>query len=214
MAAEVLGTLAEKIVPAGCALLVVDMENDFVHPSGKTATRGKRPLDHIHAIVPHIRLLMDGARAAGAHVVHIQHTTLRNGLSDSGPWLEARRRARYSAADVCLEGTWGHEIIDELRPVPGEAVVRKYRYGAFLGTNLDLVLRSLGVRTTICCGASTNVCVEATAREAFGHDYYVVLPHEACGSWDAALHEATLRTAGYRYAEVCSVPDILEVWRG
>jgi ureidoacrylate peracid hydrolase len=214
MAVEVLGTLADKIVPARCALLVVDMENDFVHPSGKTATRGKRPLDHIHAIVPHIRSLIDGARAAGAHVVHVQHTTLRDGLSDSGPWLEARRRARYSADDVCLEGTWGHEIIDELRPAPGEAIVRKYRYGAFVGTSLDLVLRSLGVRTTICCGASTNVCVEATAREAFGHDYYVVLPREACGSWDAALHEATLTTAGYRYAEVCSVADILEVWRG
>jgi ureidoacrylate peracid hydrolase len=111
-----------------------------------------------------------------------------------------------------MEGTWGQQIIDELQPAEGEAVVRKYRYGAFVGTNLALVLRSAGVRTAICCGAATNVCVEATAREAFSHEFYVVLPRQACGSWNADLHAATLTTAEARYASVCDVDEILACW--
>jgi nicotinamidase-related amidase len=204
--------LAEKLEPAHTALVIVDMENDFVHPEGKAATRGGRPLDHIHAIIPSIQELLAAARAASVLIVHIQHTTLADDLSNSGPWFDARMKATYSAIDVCLDGTWGQQIIDELRPLEGEAIVRKYRYGAFVGTNLDLVLRSAGIRTTVCCGAATNVCVEATAREAFSHEYYVVLPRQACGSWSASLHEASLATAAHRYASVCDVEEVVARW--
>jgi ureidoacrylate peracid hydrolase len=145
-------------------------------------------------------------------VVHIQHTTLLNGLSDSGPWLDARMQAIYSAVDVCMDGSWGQEIIQELQPADGEAVVKKFRYGAFAGTDLDLILRSAGIRTVVCCGASTNVCVEATAREAFALEYYVVLPRDACGSWSEALHDASLATAAQRYAAVTQVDDVVGVW--
>jgi ureidoacrylate peracid hydrolase len=100
------------------------------------------------------------------------------------------------------------------RPVPIESdvVVQKYRYSAFAGTNLDLVLRSAGVRTVVCAGVSTNVCVEATAREAFSADYYVVLPEDACGSWSPALHEAALETARHRYAVVCASDELIDLW--
>lgn len=204
--------LADKLDPTHAALLIVDMENDFVHPEGKGAKRGNRPLGHIQAIIPEIQRLLAAARGAGAFVAHIQHTTLRDSLSESGPWLDARMKAPYSAVDVCLEGTWGHQIIDQLQPDGGEAVVRKYRYGGFTGTNLELVLRSAGVRTVVCCGAATNVCVEATAREAFSHEFYVVLPRQACGSWNADLHDATLTTAEARYAAVCDVAEVLHRW--
>jgi nicotinamidase-related amidase len=210
---EPMRALDEKLDPAHAALIIVDMENDFVHAEGKAATRGRRPLDHIHAIIPNIQRLLEAARSAGVLVAHIQHTTLLDDLGSSGSWLDARMKATYSAVDVCLDGTWGQQIIDELQPVAGEAIVQKYRYGAFVGTNLDLVLRSAGVRTVVCCGAATNVCVEATAREAFSHEYYVALPRQACGSWDASLHEASLTTAEHRYASVCDVDEIVGLWR-
>lgn len=205
-------TLEQKLEPTVTAVLIVDMVNDFVHLEGKAAVRGNRPLGHIRRIIPQISELASAARAAGALVVHIQHTTLNSALSNSGPWLDARLSAPYSAVDVCMEGTWGQAIIDELQPEPGDAVVQKYRYGAFVGTNCDLILRSRGIETVVCCGASTNVCVEATAREAFSHDYYVILPHDACGSWDAELHNASLRTAGNRYATVSTVGEVVEAW--
>jgi nicotinamidase-related amidase len=214
MPAEMLRSIKEKVAPEHTALVIVDMVNDFVHPEGKAAVRGNRPLDFIHSIIPGIRRLLDAARDTGAMVVHIQHTTLQNGLSDSGPWLDSRLQATYSAVDVCMDGSWGQEIIAELQPQDGEAVVKKFRYGAFTGTNLDLVLSSAGIRTVVCCGASTNVCVEATAREAFALEYYVVLPRDACGSWSEPLHESSLATAGQRYAAVTHVDDVVDVWSG
>lgn len=207
-----LKTLQEKVRPEHTALLLVDMCNDFVHPDGKTAQRAGRPVEHAAPAIPVMARLLESARSAGVLVVHCQHTTLPDGASASGPWLDARSRATFSVPDIGLAGTWGQEIIAELAPVDGDVVVQKYRYGAFGGTNLDLVLRSSGRRTVVCCGVSTNVCVESTAREAFALDYYVVLPQDACASWDMALHAATLQTAGHRYATVCDAAALEAQW--
>jgi nicotinamidase-related amidase len=209
---EVLTALADKVRPEHTALLFIDMVNDFVAPRGKTATRAGRPIDRARAVIPAMQRLLAGARRVGARIVHVQHTTLPDYSSDSGPWLEARGRATYSVEDICLDGTWGQQIIDELAPLAGEAVVKKHRYSGFAGTNLDLLLRSAGCRTVVCCGVSTNACVEATARDAFSLDHYVVLPRDACASWDDALHQATLSTAQHRYATVVATTDLLEAW--
>jgi nicotinamidase-related amidase len=207
-----LSSLEEKVHPGHTALVLIDMVNDFIDPGGKTATRANRPLDHARSVIPTMQLLLAGARRAGVMVVHVQHTTLHGHASDSGPWLDARSRATYSVEDICLEGTWGQQIIDELAPLTGEPVVQKYRYSGFAGTNLDLILRSSGRRTVVCAGVSTNVCVEATAREAFSLDYYTVLAGDACASWDRSLHDATLASAGHRYAVVCTAAEALAVW--
>lgn len=207
-----MSTLGQKIDPARTALVIVDMVNDFVHPEGKTAVRAGRKVEHAHAAIPNQRRLLDGARRAGVPVIHVQHTTLPDHASDSGAWLDARSRATFSVTDICLDGTWGQAIIDELLPVPGETSVKKYRYSGFAGTNLDLILRSMGRESIVCCGVSTNVCVEATAREGFSLDYYVVLPSDACASWDMDLHASALATAGHRYATVCTSDEILAQW--
>jgi nicotinamidase-related amidase len=208
----VLRTLADKVRPEHTALLIVDMCNDFVHPDGKTAQRAGRAVRHAQAVIPRMRELLAAARAAGVLVVHCQHTTLPDGRSASGPWLDARSRAAYSVLDIGLDGTWGQQILDELAPVPSDVIVKKYRYGGFTGTNLDIVLCSTGRRTVVCCGVSTNVCVETTAREAFSRDYYVVIPEDACASWDMALHAATLESARHRYGTVCATADLTELW--
>lgn len=213
-APEVLSTLAAKVNPGHTALVLVDLCNDFLSPRGKTAVRGGRSLEHARRVIPAIRDLLDAARAAGVLVVHAQHTTLPEHRSDSGPWLDARSRATFSVTDLCVQGSWGQEIIDELAPTGTDIVVQKYRYSAFAGTNLDLVLRSAGIRTVVCAGVSTNVCVEATAREAFSADYYVVIPEDACGSWSPSLHAATLETARHRYAVVCGAGDLMTIWEG
>lgn len=208
----VLRTLAAMAEPRHTALAIVDMCNDFVHPDGKTAQRAGRPVEHALAVIPRMQELLAAARAAGVLVVHCQHTTLPDGRSASGPWLEARSRATYSVPDIGVDGTWGQQILDELAPIPSDVVIKKFRYGGFTGTNLDLVLRSSGCRTVVCCGVSTNVCVETTAREAFSRDYYVVIPGDACASWDMTLHEATLASAQHRYATVCATADLAGLW--
>ena len=208
----ILSTLETKIEPQHTAVLIIDMCNDFIDLQGKTATRGGRPLDHARRVIEPMQRLLAGARSAGVRVVYVQHTTLPGHASDSGPWLDARSRADFSVADICIDGSWGQQIIDELEPRPDDVIIKKHRYSGFAGTNLDMILRSLGIQTVVCAGVSTNACVEATAREAFSADYYVVLPEDACGSWSVTLHEATLETARKRYATVCNTDDATTIW--
>ena len=209
----VLTSLEEKVAPAHTALLVIDMLNDFIDPAGKTATRAQRPIGHARAVLPIMARLIDAARASGITVVYVNHVTLAHYASASGPWLDARSRSTYSVEDICLEGTWGGQVVNELAATAGDLQVSKYRYSGFAGTNLDLVLRSMAVRTVVCAGVSTNACVEATAREAFSLDYYTVYASDACASWDMDLHAATLATAGHRYATVATTDDLERAWK-
>jgi ureidoacrylate peracid hydrolase len=209
---EPLTTVPEKVAPQRVALVVIDMSNDLVDPNGKTAVRSGRPVEHAQAILPALVRLVEAARGADVPVFFVAHTTLPDGASDSGPWLDARSRATFSVLDLCVDGTWGQEIVADLAPLPGERIVKKYRYSAFVGTNLDVLLRAHGCESVVCTGVSTNVCVEATARDAFAHDYYVVIPSDAVASWDPNLHEATLASAGQRYAAVSTVDEIVAVW--
>lgn len=208
----VLTTLEEKLRPDRAALVLVDMVNDFVHPEGKAAVRANRSLDAISPIIPRMQALLESARSAGCGVFHVQHTTLPDHASDSGPWLDARSRATYSVEDICMEGTWGQRFLEELTPAATEPVVKKHRYSGFAGTNLEMLLRGARRETVVVCGASTNVCVESTARDAFSRDFYVVWPEDASGSWSADLHRSALESAGHRYATVCSTDDVLAVW--
>ncbi len=209
---NILRTLAAKADPQHTALLVIDMQNDFLHPEGKAHREGDRELGPMVGIIPRQASLIDAAREAGVPVLFVMMTTLRSGASNSDVWIEARSRARYSGTDMCLEDTWGQEIIDELTPKAGDHFVKKYRYSGFAGTDLDLILRSLNRRTVVLAGTSTNVCVEATAWDAFHHGYYTVYAADACASWDMAMHSATLRTAATRYASVEIVEDVVAVW--
>jgi ureidoacrylate peracid hydrolase len=209
---QVLTGLREKVNPWWTALLLVDMSNDLISPQGKAAVLAKRPMDHVDEVLPHIERLLAEARSAGVLIVHIQQTTLEHGLGLSGPWLDARAHATYGMLEFCMEGSWGQQTIDQLKPAAGEAVVQKYRYSGFVGTNLNQVLRSAERKTVIVCGVSTNVCVEATARDAFSHEYYVVWPRDASASWSRELHQAALESAGHRYASVCSIDELASIW--
>lgn len=210
----ILTSLADKVDPTRSALLVIDMLNDFLDPDGKTAARAGRPIAFARAVIPAQQRLLAAARQASVPVIYVNHTTLPNYASASGPWLDARSRSTYSVEDICLEGSWGGQVIDELKPQPTDLIVSKYRYSGFAGTNLDLALRAARRETTVCVGVSTNACVEATAREAFSNDYYVVIAGDACASWDMSLHEATLATAAHRYAVVCDTEELANLWSG
>ncbi|MCY4372056.1 MAG: cysteine hydrolase [bacterium] len=210
---QVRSDLADKCSPPVAALVIVDMVNDFVHPQGLTATRSGRSVDAGRAAIGPIGELASAARSAGVPVVHVQHSTLPGNASHSGSWVDARGRATYSSLDICLDGTWGQQVVDELAPEAGDLVVKKHRYSGFARTELDELLRERGTETIVVCGVSTNVCVESTARQGFDLDYYVVMPEDACASWNSHLHGAALETARHRYAVVCSAPDVISIWQ-
>ncbi|MGE0744017.1 MAG: cysteine hydrolase family protein [Rhodospirillales bacterium] len=212
MEPPILQTLGERLQPGHTALLIVDMQKDFA-VEGFATHRAGRDLTATRAIIPSLQRLLGAAREAEVAVVHVGFWTLAAHGSDSGPWLAQRRRATYSSDAVALAGTEGADFIDELMPRPGELVVRKHRYSAFKGTDLDMVLRARSVRSVVVCGVSTNVCVESTLRDAFETGYYVALPRDAAASWNSALHEATLQTVEHRFGLVTDAASVTEIWR-
>lgn len=212
MEPDILPDLASRIAPQHTALIIIDMQKDFC-TNGFGAHRAGRDLSMAKAAIPHIARLLAAARTAGTLVAHVGFATEPDHRSDSGPWLAQRRRSTFSAENLCITGSEGARFVDELAPRRGELSIAKRRYSAFTGTDLDLLLRSRGIRTAICCGVSTNVCVETTARAAFEHEYYVCVPPDACGSWDRDLHHGTIANINHRFGLTPEIDEIVAVWQ-
>lgn len=199
---------AEILAPSHSAVLVVDMQNDFVSSEGSVAAAGNSVGD-IQAIVQPLAAFLDEARAHGLLVVHIQTITLTDHLSDSDAWLYNKYKG--VGGDFCLEGTWGAEIIPECRPLPGEPVVTKHRSSAFVNTRLNQVLQANRIRTVIVTGEQTPGCVEATFRDAAYYDYYNVLVSDCIAAYRRDLHEASLLIQRARH-DVYEAQQIIDVW--
>jgi nicotinamidase-related amidase len=210
-APDILAALEDRLAARHTALLIIDMQKDFCL-SGYGAQRAGRDIGAAQTAIPAIAVMLAAARKSGVRVAHVGFSTLSGHRSDSGPWLAQRRRSTFSADDLCITGSEGAEFVDELAPAPGEWVVPKHRYSAFSGTDLDMLLRSRGIRTIIVTGVSTNACVESTLRAGFELDYYICVPPDCVGSWDRALHEATLANVNHRFGVTVPSADIQAIW--
>lgn len=163
------------------AVIVVDMQNDFVKPQGKlyvpTAEKTVEP----------IRRLLNRARSAGARVFYTQDTHY-----DNDPEYEIwGEHVRY--------GTWGWQIIDELKPREGDIVVMKTRYDGFYGTPLDDLLRVYGIKNTVIVGTVANICVLHTAASASLRWYKVIVPMDGISALTDFDYHATLRQVSWLY---------------
>ena len=120
---------------------------------------------------------------------------------------------------LCVEGTWGCDFYGEVRPLPEDIVVVKHRFNAFIDTDLNLILRSMGVRTLIFTGIATHVCVESTVRHAFFYDYYNVVVRDCVATWDDELHRVALKNMDFLFGQVVDskefgqVVDSRRFWR-
>ncbi|RJR48446.1 MAG: isochorismatase family protein [Desulfobacteraceae bacterium] len=169
------------------AVIVVDMQNAFVKKGGYFDLAGY-DLTGVERIVEPCRKVAAAARESGARVIYLQMGFSRD-LSDKGPPdspVNAKSKGlRFISNHPDLKdkfyfyGCWGAEIIPELSPRQGDIVVPKQRYDAFIGTNLDIILRTHGVKNLVFVGTATNVCVESTLRHAFFLDYFPILVSDA-----------------------------------
>jgi nicotinamidase-related amidase len=213
---QVFTELDELVDPAHTALVVVDMQRDFCVP-GWAFDRLGVDISMYPPMIPRLARLIEGARDAGVLVIYIQMTVLPNGASDSPAQIRFNLRLHLSShGDVeplryTADGSEGQAIIDELAPRPGDLVVKKYRSSAFWGTNLDLVLRSNGIKSVVMTGATTEGCVESTARDALFSDYYVVVAEDCVASDDPEQHDASLLLMRHRF-DIASSEEIGAVW--
>ena len=221
---SILRTFESQADPKHTALVVVDVQNDFVHPDGLAKrtvyhTYGKRPEDLwkelplLPRMVERLPRVIEAARNAVCLVVFVRGIYDTEYVSDS---YAARLGMKDLYGEICISGTWGADFFGDIQPKvgPRELIVTKHRYSAFWGTDLNLVLRSNGIKTVVMTGVATSVCVESTTRDAFFNDYYVVAVEDACADYDGEAHEATLRALRRSFGHVVGVDDIVGLWSG
>jgi nicotinamidase-related amidase len=213
----VLTELAELVDPAHTALVLVDMQRDFIEPEGLFGQLGI-DLSMYEQSRPRLGALLADARRSEVLVIHIQNTALPGRMSDSPAQIRFNLRmhdgARHGGPPLryTVPGTPGHEFVEGFAPLPGELVVRKYRSSAFWGTNLELLLRSNAIQTVVVGGCTTEGCVESTARDAMFNDHYVVVASDCVGSDDRAQHDASMLLMQHRF-DMASAAEITDVWR-
>ncbi|HZU08116.1 MAG TPA: isochorismatase family cysteine hydrolase [Chloroflexota bacterium] len=206
-AEELLLTLDQKVDPAHTALLVVDVQNDFLAEGGFFHRAGY-DLSGVQAAVPPLKRLLAGARRAGVLVIFVQAIYDPEYLS--GPMRERNLR-RTLTMPRCISGTWGAEFF-QVAPESGEPVVVKHRYSAFAGTELAALLKQRGIRSLLLTGVTTDTCVESTARDAYFLDYYVTLVADCCGALSEQDQQSALARADRDFATVTTSAEILQAW--
>jgi nicotinamidase-related amidase len=183
------------------ALLIIDMQNDFVLEGKPLRVAGAQ------AAIPKIQSVLSEFRKRSLPVFHV----LRVHRSD-GSDVEIIRQERFRTQPFAVAGTPGAAVIDELKPRTGEYVLTKTRMSAFIGTELDLMLRTLQVSTLFICGIQTPNCIRTTVFDGIAYNYPVVLIDDATGASSEEVHRANVRdmqNIGVRIVKAGDIPAIL-----
>lgn len=206
--------MAERPVDAArAALVMIDMQYATGSRQGALARKLQAEGSHVgdYRFDRIERSVMPNALQLRAHFTKLQRPVLHVTIGAARPdALDAPVHMRKLFVEFENHvGSRQHEIVDELKPLPGEHVLRKTTIGAFASTGIDSLLRALGCEQLYLTGVSTNMCVETTAREAADRGYLVTLVEDACGTTHEDLHQATMRNFQRLFGQVCSCDDAL-----
>ena len=200
--------LAEKVRPAHTALLVVDVQKDYFGVGGIIDLMGDDP-SALEALLPPLDRFLDAARRILPLVIFTQQSFFP--FLRSPAVVEHFERAGMSRPFDPDREAFYH-VEPRLPPEGSDIVLRKHKYSAFIGTALDGILRSHGIKTIIVTGIATNVCVESTVRDGFMMDYHVVVPSDLVGGVNEEYREWSLKNIGRYFGHVLESADILEAW--
>ena len=206
-AADLLSTLEQKAAPANAALLVIDVQNDFVADGGFFDRIGA-DVKTVQKSMPNLERLVGKAREAGVPVIFVQAIYDPEYLS--APMRERNQR-RSVELPRCLTGSWGADFYC-VRPVPGEPVVIKHRYSAILNTELVALLKDRSIRSLLLAGVATDTCVESTGRDAYFIDYYVTIVADCCGAASESDHLGALKRFDRDYGAIVTSDDLIGAW--
>jgi len=213
--------------PQRIALLIIDMQNDFcacggyydrkkekgatdlVVPSCKQSYCSRSMIQSPSNIVCNIKVLIHKARANGMKIMYLK--AIYGQGYDNRPMVKRREKRN---AHPCKRNTWGAKIIKPIKKEmkeysENEFVIEKHRYDGFIGTDLDIILRSNNIRSLIITGVETNVCVDSTARTAHNLGYYTIIPRDCVASSNSCLHEYALQNFDQAFGYVTCLNSLL-----
>lgn len=199
----------DSIDPSTTAMIVVDMQNDFVADGAMLQSK------QAHDLVPKLAKTLAFCREQGIRVIYTAHAHRKDGC-DMGLYDDLYPPIAERASLV--DGSPGVEIYPALAPTAGEHVIKKHRYSAFFSTDLDLILREWGIQSVVVSGTTTENCCHATARDAMFHNYKVAFLSDATGTFDypdvgygamsaQEVHKATLTILAFSTAHVMTVDE-------
>jgi len=187
--------------PASSAIIVVDMQNAYASKGGYLDLAGF-DLSGIDEVISRTADVLTAARHAGMQVVFLQNGWDPDYKEAGGPEAANQRKSNALRlmrqrpdlmGKLLSKGGWDYALVDGLQPEEADIVVPKSRYSGFVGTPLDSILRSRGIKHLFVVGVATNVCVETTIRDAFGHEYYPVMVSDCCHqAGPRHIHDATI----------------------
>lgn len=211
------------------AIMVIDVQNAFLSKGGffdlqaPDISLAENIRDHTEKTkrIDHIKKIITEARAKGIQVIYtISLNSPQGNIGHDSPYwyknatLSFEREHPELRDKLPIRGTWGAEIIDELNPQEGDILVEKPRYSAFFQTNLDTVLRTGNFKYLIFTGVASNICVEATMRDAYYHEYFVIFTSDASiSSGPEFVEEATIFNLKACYGWVTTTENILKAMR-
>ena len=213
---EIPETLAEIVDPKHTVVIMHDIQNDNTGAGGVFEKDGRR-IDVTHLIAPIARFL-DAARRHNVRVMYTEYTNQPNLQTFTDPRVRdlypivsdpVRRPGQLSS----IQGTWGCQTIDELKPRPGEIVISKFRVDAFIGTTLEYLLRLHRIRTIIHTGIATEVGILPTAWHALNLGFFVVVPEDLVGAMQKQYHDEAMAFLR-RLAIPSRAEEIVKAWQG
>ena len=207
------GDISELVAPSQTAVLVIDVQNDFVADNGRVGRDGV-DMQPLQQAVHGINRLITAARRSDVPVFYI---VVEHGAAVDELPYQARYERRGMTPDdtICHTGTWGAELFDGLLPPEkGEPRLVKHGYDAFQNPELESALRRSGIKTVIVTGVVTELCVRATVASAFERGFFAIVPREGTGSTEPAPAHAAIESIERWYGQVVSLDEVTRVWSG
>ncbi len=193
---------------ANPVVLVIDMQNDFCDENGAYHRNDPLtfPVGGMKPMISRLQHFLSEARGNAMPILYVKYLVDDQGR-DVG--LHTKTPRPFLLKEGLRRNTWGGEIVEALKPLPGDFIIEKSRYSAFYNTKLEIVLRSLRVKTLLVTGVATNVCVESTIRDGYFRDYPCVLVEDCCQAWNEESHLAAVRNVLHGFGMVMTSEEVI-----
>jgi ureidoacrylate peracid hydrolase len=202
---------------ARTAVVVIDMQNTFIARGGMFDLNGEDVETH-RQIIPRVKAVIEAGRRKGCKVVFTRQIFSQDFREIGGPESVHWHRVHHAyltrpelEGKMALEGTWGYQLIEEIKVQPGDILIDKPKYSAFFGTNLEMNLKTFDIKYLLFTGVATNVCVESTIRDAFYRLFWPIMVEDACAnSGPPGNQKATVWNVSHIFGFVTSSAKVQE----